>query len=176
MPEPAESEAGRALSLLFGGCGAVAALLGWWALAPRVPLDPGWTSMALRLGHGAVALLPGAGVLALMILAQMALRLAGGVVDPLAGRETRALLVNQRAIANTVEQFSIFSPALLALAAGVPGPRMADVVALGLVFAVARIVFWLGYLAAPAGRAFGMAATLVVTLGTLGAAAWVWVR
>jgi uncharacterized MAPEG superfamily protein len=162
--------------MLFGGCGAVAALLGWWALAPRVPADPGWASMAMRLGQGAAALLPGAGVLALMILAQMALRLAGGVIDPLAGRETRALLVNQRAISNTVEQFAVFAPALLALAAGVPGARMADVIALGLVFAGARLLFWLGYLAAPAGRAFGMAATLMVTLGTLGAAAWVWVR
>jgi hypothetical protein len=45
-----------------------------------------------------------------------------------------------------------------------------------MMFAGARLLFWLGYLASPAGRAFGMSATLVATLGTLGAATWVWAR
>jgi len=166
----------RGLSLLLGVCGAVAALLGWQWLVPHLPADPAGASMAIRLGQGCAALLPGAVVLALMILGQMALRFAGGITDPTAGRETRTLLVNQRAITNTVEQFAIFAPSLLALAAGVPAPRIAEVMALGVVFAIARLVFWLGYLIAPVGRAFGMAATLAATLGALAAAIWFWLH
>lgn len=166
----------RSLSLLLGVCGAVAAMLGWQALVPHLPPDPAGSSMAVRLGQGCAALLPGAAALALMVLAQMGLRAATGAIDPLAGRESRLLLVNQRAIANTVEQFAIFAPSLLALSAGVSGPRMAEVNALGVVFAAARVAFWLGYLVAPVGRAFGMAATLAATLSTLGAAAWFWVH
>lgn len=167
---------GRALSLLLGVCGAVAAMLAWQALVPMVRPDPSGASMAVRLGQACAALLPGATVLALMLLAQMALRLAAAAIDPLAGRETRALLRNQRVIANTVEQFAVFAPALLALAAGITGPRMAEVTAAGAVFAGARLLFWLGYLVAPVGRAFGMAGTLAVTLGTLAAAIWAWLH
>ena len=166
----------RGLSLLLGVCGAVAAMLGWQMLVPYFPPDPAGSSMAVRLGQGCAALLPGALVLALMVLGQMALRFAAGIADPLAGHETRWLRVNQRVITNTVEQFSIFVPALLALSAGVTGARMREVTALGVVFAAARLVFWIGYLIAPIGRAPGMAATLVATLSALGAAAWFWVH
>ncbi len=164
----------RGLSLLLGVCGAVAAVLAWQALMPLLPLDSAGSSMAVRLGRGCAALLPAAGVLALMLLAQMALRFAAGAIDPLAGQDGRWLLVNQRVITNTVEQMAVFVPALLALAGGVSAARMGEVTAAGLVFAGARLLFWAGYLAAPIGRSFGMAATLVTTLGTLGAAAWVW--
>ena len=145
-------------------------------LVPYFPSDSAGSSMAVRLGLGCAALLPGAMVLALMVLGQMALRLAAGIADPLAGRETRWLLVNQRVITNTVEQFTLFVPALLALSAGVTAARMGEVTALGVVFAAARLVFWIGYLIAPIGRAAGMAATLVATLSALGAAAWFWVH
>ena len=167
---------GRALSLLLGVCGAVAAMLAWQALVPMMRPDPSGASMAVRLGLACAALLPAATVLALMLLLQMALRFAAAAIDPLAGRETRALLRNQRVIANTVEQFAVFAPALLAFAAGATAARMAEVTAAGMVFAGARLLFWLGYLLAPVGRAFGMAGTLVVTLGTLAAAIWVWLH
>lgn len=166
----------RGLSLLLGVCGAVAALLGWQVLVGYLPPDPAGSSMAVRLGQGCVALLPGAAVLALMVLGQMALRFVAGIADPMAGRETRWLLVNQRVISDTVEQFVIFVPALLALSAGVTGARMGEVTALGGVFAGARLVFWVGYLIAPIGRAVGMAGTLVATLSALVAAAWFWVH
>ena len=51
---------------------------------------------------------------------------------------------------------------------------MPQVLALAATFAVARCVFWAGYLAAPIWRAPGMSATLAVTAGALGGAAWVW--
>jgi len=164
----------RALSLLLGVCGAVASILAWYGLVPLFRPNPAGSSMAIRLGLACAALLPGVAVLALMLLAQMALRSVAGAIDPLAGQETRLLLVNQRAIGNTLEQFAVFAPSLLAFAAGATAARTAEVMAAGAVFAGARALFWLGYLAAPVGRAFGMAATLVVTLGTLAAAIRVW--
>ena len=84
--------------------------------------------------------------------------------------------MNQRAISNTVEQLAIFGPALLALAAGVRGGRMAQVVALGLVFALARLVFWLGYLRHPVPRAAGMAPSFAISIVTLVSAVMVWMR
>ena len=72
----------RGLSLLLGVCGAVAALLGWQVLVGYLPPDPAGSSMAVRLGQGCVALLPGAAVLALMVLGQMALRFVAGIADP----------------------------------------------------------------------------------------------
>ncbi len=149
-------------------------MLAWMALIPLFPPDPSTSSMAVRLGGASAALLPGAGILALMVLLQMFGRFALGVFDPLAGRETRFLLVNQRIITNTVEQFLIFAPSLLALAAAVPAERMAEVTALGVVFALSRLVFWAGYLAAPVTRAPGMAGTIVTTIATLAAATWFW--
>jgi uncharacterized MAPEG superfamily protein len=166
----------RGLGLLLGGCGAVAAVLAWWGLVPLFPVDPSGASMSVRLGLGCAALLPGAAALALMILAQMVFRVASGAVDPLAPTETRLLRVNQRAIGNTLEQMALFAPAVLALSAGSEAARMPEVMAAGMVFGGARVLFWLGYLVAPAGRSFGMAATLVVTLGALVAAFGAWLR
>ena len=164
----------RGLSFLLGCCGAVVAFLGWLALIPLFPPDPAASSMGVRLGQACAALLPAATVLALMILAQMATRFLLGVFDPLAGRETRTLLLGQRILTNTVEQMAVFVPALLALAAAVAAPQMPAVLALGPVFALGRIVFWAGYLAAPVLRAPGMAGTIVTATGTLAAAFWFW--
>lgn len=164
----------RSLSFLLGCCGAVLALLAWQGLAALMPSGTDGASMAVRLGQGSAALLPGAAVLAAMVAVQMGARFVLGVFDPLAGHETRFLRRNQRIISNTVEQMAIFAPSLLALAAGAPGERMAEVTALGFVFALARLAFWAGYLAAPVTRAPGMAATIVTSIATLLAASWLW--
>lgn len=73
-----------------------------------------------------------------------------------------------------MEQLLCFIPALFALAAGVTAALMPKVVALGLIFAAARLVFWLGYLARPVLRATGMAATFATVTATIAAAIWVW--
>lgn len=164
------------LSLLLGACGVVAALLGWRLVWPLIEVDAAAASTGVRLGAAVGALLPAAGVLAAMILAQMAARLLAGVFDPASGRETRFLALNQRVITNTVEQLVVFAIALPALAAAVAGAQLAQVLALGAVFAVARLAFWAGYLAAPTARAPGMAASMAVNAATLLAAAWFWLR
>jgi uncharacterized membrane protein YecN with MAPEG domain len=109
-----------------------------------------------------------------MIVVQMRLRVRTGAVDPLAGRDDAWLQVNQRALTNTVEQLAGFVPALLALASGVAPGWMRFVVAAGLVFALARLVFWAGYLLGPLARAPGMAATFAINVSTLGGAILVW--
>jgi uncharacterized membrane protein YecN with MAPEG domain len=134
------------------------------------PVAAGGT--AERIGVAALALLPGVAVLALMIGTQILVRFAHRTFDPTAGTDGPALVRNQRAISNTVEQLAVFAPAMLALAAS--GAPMRGVVALGTVFAVARVAFWLGYAIHPLARAPGMAATGACSLGALGWAVLAW--
>lgn len=130
------------------------------------------TTTAERIGLAALAVLPGAAVLALMIGVQMLLRFATGTFDPTAGTDGAALVRTQRAITNTVEQLVVFAPSMLALAA--LGAPMRGVAALGIVFAVARAAFWIGYAIHPLARAPGMAATGACSLGALGWAVLAW--
>lgn len=164
----------RWVSLLLGCCGAVAAALLWRRLAVEIMPPAAASSMAARLGLALAFLLPAVGLLWAMLLAQMGARFLGGVFDPTAGADGRFLRTNQRVITNTVEHLLVFGPALLALAAGADRRQMPGVIALAVVFAVARAAFWAGYLVAPLGRAIGMAATLVATAAALGGAASVW--
>ena len=164
----------RGLSLLLSVAGGIAGFLAWRGLAMLIPADPAAASMAVRVGLGAASLLPACCVLLTMILAQMAARFWQGTFDPIAGKDGRFLRVNQRVISNTVEQLAILGPAMVALAAGAPVARMAEVVAIPLVFALARLVFWAGYLAAPLLRAPGMAATCAASATALGWAFAVW--
>lgn len=139
-------------------------------------ITPVAVDAAQRMAVACVALLPCIGLLLAMIVVQMLTRAMTGAIDPTAGRDSHFLVTNQRVISNTVEQLVAFVPALLALAAGVRGDRMGQVVALALVFALARLVFWIGYLAGTRQRAPGMAATLAVNVVTLLTAAWTWAQ
>jgi hypothetical protein len=154
------------VSVLLGSAGTLAAVLVWWAIAGVMPAgaDPAW-----------MALVPAASILFAMTLAQMTGRFAGPVLDPTAGQETRFLVVNQRVISNTVEQMGVFIPAMLVLSARAPAAWASLGVALGPVFALARLAFWAGYMVTPVGRAPGMAATIAVNVAALaGAVAALW--
>lgn len=145
----------------------------WQGLARMLSVDV-TAGLAQRLGLACAALLPAVCVLNLMIVVQMRLRARTGAMDPLAGRDGASLQVNQRVLTNTVEQLTGFAPALLALAAGAGPGSMRFVVAAGFVFALARLVFWAGYMLGPVVRAPGMAATFAINISTLIAAIWVW--
>lgn len=167
----------RLRSLLLGGAGAIGAALLCWQLTRLLSWIPAPADETARLRLATAMLLPSVAVLMAMLLVQMGARFIGGVFDPTAGQDFRLLVVNQRAITNTVEQLACFVPSLLALSLApvtVPG-RTALIAALGLTFALARVVFWIGYLTAPLNRAPGMAATIVVTLVALAAAARAWI-
>jgi len=144
----------------------------WRGLAAWVA--PAAADTAQRMAVACAALLPSVAVLLAMILVQMATRARAGVIDPTAGRETHFLQTNQRVISNTVEQLALFVPALLALAARAGPGTMRQAVGLALVFALARLVFWIGYLMGARLRAPGMAVTLAVNVVTLAGAARAW--
>jgi uncharacterized membrane protein YecN with MAPEG domain len=127
-----------------------------------------------RIGVAAAALLPACAVLAAMIASQMALRWRTGTRDPLAGEDGPLLRLTQRVISNTVEQLALFAPSLLALAGGVRPQAMPGVVSAGIVFAIARLLFWAGYARSAPLRAPGMAATFTIGCATIASAAWVW--
>ena len=160
-------------TLLGSAVGISLAFAIWQGLARILPVDMAG-GLPERLALACAALLPVVCVLNLMIMVQMRLRVRTGAVDPLAGRDDAWLQVNQRALTNTVEQLAGFVPALLALASGVAPGWMRFVVAAGRVFALARLVFWAGYLLGPLARAPGMAATFAINVGTLGGAILVW--
>jgi len=164
----------RARSVGLSACGLIGGLLIWLALARMVPANAAAPTVADRMAVGAAALLPAAAALAAMTVVQIVTRFATGTFDPTAGRDGRLLIVNQRVIANTVEQMLCFVPTVLALSAAVAPARMPLVVAGALTFALARLVFWAGYLAAPLLRAPGMAATGAANLVTLVCAVWAW--
>ncbi|WP_144183080.1 MAPEG family protein [Elioraea rosea] len=164
----------RLVSASLALIGLAASALLWWLLGGVIVEPRGASSMAVRLGFGLAALLPAVLLLAAMLLAQMLLRFASGTFDPLAGRESRFLLVNQRVITNTIEQLAVFAPSLLAWAAGAEARAMPWIIALGIVFGAARLAFWIGYLIDPVARALGMAPTAVASLLALGAAIHAW--
>jgi hypothetical protein len=167
----------RLTSLSLGGFGLVAGLAGWWALAGLVAVPDGASTMGVRLGIAAAALLPTALVLLLMTVASFTARFITAAFDPLAGREPPFVARNQRVISNSVEQMLVFAPALMAWAAGGGAAAMPGVLAAGAVFALARLAFWLGYLISPFGRAPGMVATIAINALALAMAgrAWFWV-
>jgi uncharacterized membrane protein YecN with MAPEG domain len=160
-------------ALLGSGIGLAGAFAIWEMLGRVIATDPA-ADTATRLGLACAALLPPVCVLLLMVVMQMGLRVVTRAIDPLAGRDRRLLQVNQRALANTVEQLTAFAPALLAVSARAPAGWMPSVVAAGLVFGLARLVFWGGYLVGPLGRSPGMAATYAVNVATLVTAIRIW--
>ena len=160
-------------ALLGSAMGLGVAFAIWEMLRQVITTDPA-ADAAARLGLACAALLPSVCVLLLMVVVQMGLRVVTRAIDPLAGCDGRLLQVNQRALANTVEQLTAFAPALLAVAARAPAGWMPSLVAAGLVFGLARMVFWGGYLVGPLGRSPGMAATYAVNVATLVTAVRIW--
>jgi uncharacterized membrane protein YecN with MAPEG domain len=163
----------RSRALIGPVIGIGAAFLLWKILARLTTTDPA-ADTATRIGLACAALVPAVCALLLMVVAQMGLRVVTRAIDPLAGRDGRLLQVNQRALANTVEQLTAFAPALLAVAARAPAGWMPSVVSAGLVFGLARLVFWGGYLVGPLGRSPGMAATFAINVATLVTAVRIW--
>lgn len=166
----------RGLSVLLSAAGMVAGVLLWRTLAGVLPVDGNASSMAVRLGLTLAALAPSAAILLAMTLAQAGGRFLGGTIDPTLGRDGRFLLLNQRAITNSIEQLLPFALFLLTWAAGADAAAMPPLLALGAVFALARLAFWIGYLITPILRAPGMAASFAANIAAGAGAfhAWLW--
>ena len=145
-----------------GTCLAVAA---GYAIAP----SPGEVADAgARLAMAArwlvLALIPYAAVCLHITVA----RYLEGAHDPLAGAESERLKIHCRVMQNTLEQLFWFAIALLALATLLRPEQARIVPVLCVAFAVARFVYWWGYLRdGTLGRAPGVQMTLTLNVGLL---------
>jgi len=90
-------------------------------------------------------------------------RFLSEAIDPLRHAEDRATIINGRFVDNTLQQNFLFLVGTLALSTFLEAASMKLMVALTLVFVIARIVFWIGY-RDPLYRAPGMAATIYMNL------------
>lgn len=155
--QPQDFRKQRAAGIAYIAAGAVVAIGLWFAVTRVLPPLAGLETMGARmlftLKCCAVAVLFS---LVLGVEAVAHERLSSPAFDPLAGFETRRLLVNQRYLQNTLEQTVVFTAALFGLAAYCPtGGAMRAVVAASLVWTIARIAFWAGYHHSAAARGLG---------------------
>ena len=146
--------------------GIVTMLVALWLLTPVMPAPALEAAIAERLAFAlrwdALAVIP----LFAMIVAVGNERFLTEAIDPTAGKESRARIVNGRVADNTLQQFIVFLMATLVVAAS-EGARLGVVSAAAAIFIVMRIAFWIGYRIDPLYRAFGMSSTayLSVALG-----------
>jgi hypothetical protein len=146
--------------------GIVTMLVALWLLTPIMPAPAPEAAIAERIAFtlrwDALAILP----LFAMIVAVGNARFTSDAIDPTAGKEDRAMIINGRVTDNTVQQYLLFLLGTLAVAAS-EGARMGVVSAAAAIFIAMRIAFWIGYRIDPLYRAFGMSSTayLAVALG-----------
>ncbi|ESS71527.1 hypothetical protein MGMO_97c00050 [Methyloglobulus morosus KoM1] len=94
-------------------------------------------------------------------------RFLSEAIDPLRHAEDRATVINGRFVDNTLQQNFLFLVGTLALSTFLEAASMKLMIALTLVFVLARIAFWIGYRIDPLYRAPGMAATIYMNLGII---------
>ena len=99
-------------------------------------------------------------------------RFGSEAIDPTAGKESQAMVVNCRVVDNTVQQYLLFVAASLAVAAGARGDQLGVVASAAIIFVVARLAFWIGYRIKPVYRAAGFAATSYLSVVLFGYALW----
>ncbi|MGB1389013.1 MAG: MAPEG family protein [Paracoccaceae bacterium] len=145
-------------ALIFGGM--VLGLV--WALAIV------WVPQQLDLPFiPAPVALPGAlvapGVVMLLLIGRLAQRrfFDDDLIDGLPPAPATGASVDQRVLANTVEQI-VLALAIWPFVANSLGGAV--VLALGFGFAVARVLFWIGYHISPPLRSLGFAATFYPTV------------
>jgi hypothetical protein len=94
-------------------------------------------------------------VLLLMITACMRLFDTASAENPLLGGESKRFKINQRVVANTVEQLALFTLLVLALAMRLPSSQLKLLPIAVTLWCAGRVMFWIGYHVAPHWRAPG---------------------
>ena len=151
-------------------CGIATMVVLLTGLSVVIPQPPGILSVADRLAFALRW-----DLLALIPLVLMLARVADGrfrtdAIDPLAQRETRAQLIDGRVAGNTLEQYVLFLVGSLTLSTLLTPKYLPTLAAACVGFVLARLAFWFGYRKDPLYRAPGMAATIFLNFGILGAA------
>ncbi len=75
--------------------------------------------------------------------------------DPFLGSESQRFRINQRVLSNTIEQFLVFVPLVLALAPRLPVGQVKLLPIAVTAWCLGRLMFWIGYHVAPHWRAPG---------------------
>lgn len=147
-------------------------LVAMWALSRLMPGLPDGADAGERLAFASKWIALAAAPLFFAIVSIGNARFKGEAIDPTLGKENRSMIVNDRVVDNTVQQYLLFMAAGLAVAAGAAGPALGMIVAASLVFVAMRLAFWIGYRIHPLYRAFGMAGTSYLNVLLLGTAIW----
>lgn len=164
--QPGFDRAATLIAAAVNGAVFALALAAAWLLFPE-PAPPEALGLTARLELAArLAIWPPLLIL-LMVVATAAGRVSTAAFDPLKGREGRLYTVNQRVLANTVEQSAIFLPAMAAGAILFDAAWLAALPLATWFFAAGRLAFWAGYLAHPYARSPGMVVTATANLALL---------
>jgi uncharacterized membrane protein YecN with MAPEG domain len=154
--------------------GTFAVLAGAYAAVPVIPgMDTAPARLVLAVQWLVVAMLPYAAV----CLHILAWRFLEGAHNPLEGAESERLKIHCRVMQNTLEQLVWFALCTLALATLLQ-PQQARLVPVACVFfAVARFVYWWGYLRdGTLGRAPGVQLTFTLNVALLAGVLALWLR
>jgi len=99
-------------------------------------------------------------------------RALSDAIDPTAGKESKAMIIDGRVVDNTTQQFLLFATASLAVAAASRGDQLGLIAAAAIVFTVCRFAFWIGYRIHPLYRAFGFSSTAYLNIILFAVALW----
>jgi uncharacterized membrane protein YecN with MAPEG domain len=156
-----------------GAATGVLTMLGsMYALAGWMPALPDYADAGDRFAFAVNWLALAAAPLFFAIASVGTGRFKSEAIDPTAGKESRAMVINGRVADNTLQQYALLVAASLAVAASAHGRDLWIVAAAAVVFVVARVAFWIGYRIHPLYRAAGMAATSYLCVLLFGLAAW----
>jgi uncharacterized membrane protein YecN with MAPEG domain len=149
-------------SMWFTVPGTLALLWAAYAIVPPLEgMADASARIVLALRWLLVAMIPYAAV-CLVILAA---RFFEGSHNPLLGEESERLRIHCRVMQNTLEQFAWFAVCILALATFLSAGQARFVPIACTVFALARLVYWWGYLrSGTLGRAPGVQMTFTLNI------------
>ena len=157
----------------MGASSGIVVMLGsLFLLSKAMPALPEVADAGARLAFAAKWIALAAAPLLFAIIAVGNGRFGSEAIDPTAGKESRAMVVNGRVVDNTLQQFALFAAATLALAAGSRGDQLGVVAAAAVIFIAVRLAFWVGYRIEPVYRAFGFASTFYLNITLFAIAAW----
>lgn len=161
----------KQIIVALGMAAAVAVLVVAWAVLPSLPLPlPDGDDAAARLAFVARwLLLPGLALFAGVGAIANQRFFVADAIDGEPETNHRFIDITLRYNRNTVEQVVLAAIAWFGLALALPHAQLKLIPTMAILFLIGRALFWIGYLIAPVGRAFGLGLTFYPTI-----AAYVW--
>jgi hypothetical protein len=153
----------------LGAAAAVAVLLLAWARSSALPLPlPDGDDNAARLAFVAHwLLLPGFSLFAGVGLIANQRFFVADAIDGERKSQSQLIEIAERYNRNTVEQIILAAIAWAGLALALPHEQLRLIPAMAIAFLIGRVLFFIGYMIAPVGRAFGFGLTAYPTFAAL---------